>query len=80
MKGFTLERLREFADEGLFHCHKTGENDEETGDFIATENSSACAGMLIFNEKRNKPNQLMRIYERFGEYNRHKLNMKSEVR
>ncbi len=78
--GFSLRRLFELIGEGSFHCHKTGTYDEETGDFVATENSSHCAGALIFLEKRNKPNQMMRIAERIGLYNRRKLNMKATVR
>lgn len=79
-RGFTIARLRSLAGEGSFHCHKTGSQDEESGDFIPTENSQHCAGMLIFFEKRNSPNQMMRIAERIGMYDRTKLNMKAPVR
>ena len=78
--GFTLARLREFIGDGPFHCHKTGTQDEETSEFIATKDSSHCAGALIFLEKRKQQNQLMRIDERLGRYDRTKLNMKAKVR
>lgn len=78
--GFTIQRLKEFADSGLFSCHKTCEENEESGDYEANADSVVCAGMLIFNEKRNAPNQMMRISERFGDYDRTKLNMKASVR
>ena len=78
--GFTLKRLWELIGEGSFHCHNTGDQEKETGDYIATENSLHCAGALIFLEKRNKPNQMMRIAERLGIYDRTKLNMKAKVR
>lgn len=39
-----------------------------------------CAGALIFLEKRYRPNQLMRISERLGMYDRTKLDMKAKVR
>lgn len=78
---FPLRRLAEFA-LGSFPCHKTAvvsEDDEDSG-FQATPKSFACAGMLIFCEKREQPNQMMRISERLGLYDRRKLNMKSNVR
>lgn len=83
-RGFTMRRLYEMASEGQFHCHKTGdcvENEEEGGrEYVANENSVACAGALIFLEKRNQPSQMMRICERFGKYDRRKLDMKAKVR
>lgn len=82
-RAFTLRRLSEFAS-AAFHCHKTGiidEDDEDSsGDFVATANSSHCAGMLIFLEKRGRPNQMMRIGERLGMYDSRKLDMSANVR
>lgn len=75
---FTLKRLNEFA-MGAFPCHKsaiTNENDE----YEATSKSVHCAGALIFLEKRNKPNQMMRISERLGMYDYRKLDMTADVR
>jgi len=79
-KSYGLRRLMEFAS-GEFPCHKTAEIDEdaENPEFEAGPNSSQCAGALIFNEKRNQPNQMMRICERLGMYDRTKLNMKAKV-
>lgn len=79
-RGFTLRRLFLLIGEGTFHCHKTGTLDEENGDFVATENSHHCAGALIFLEKRNQPNQMMRIAERLGLYDASKLDTKAKVR
>lgn len=79
MKGFTLNRLKQHAS-GQFACHKTCDVDEETGTFEPNENSVHCAGALIFLEKRDAPNQMMRICKRLGMYDRTKLNMKAKVR
>jgi len=79
---FTMKRLQEFAS-SAFHCHKTGttqEDGEGSDEFVANENSSYCAGALIFCEKRNQPNQMMRIAERIGLYQRDKLDMNAKVR
>ena len=80
--GFGLERLREFAS-NEFGCHKTCDEVEgEDGgtEFVPNSQSLHCAGALIFLEKRNAPNQMMRICERIGMYDRTKLNMKARVR
>lgn len=56
-----------------FPCHKTttGEN--------GGRNEQHCAGALIFLEKENNPNQMMRIAERLGRYDHTKLNMNISV-
>jgi hypothetical protein len=77
-RGFPLRRLKEFAAEGQFPCHQTANGD--SGEYVATDKSVVCAGMLIFNEKRDTPNQMMRICERLGFYDRTKLNMEAKVR
>lgn len=80
--GFTMRRLKEFAS-GEFPCHKTArlsEDDIDGGGYEATEDSVHCAGALIFNEKRETPNQMMRICERLGFYDMRKLNMDAPVR
>lgn len=74
-----MDRLLEFA-QGAFHCHLTGETDEETSELVPTAESKHCAGALIFLEKRDRPNQMMRISERLGLYDRTKLNMDAPVR
>lgn len=53
-RGFTLQRLTEFALTD-FPCHKTCdlvEDDEGVGEYVANENSVACAGAMIFLAKR----------------------------
>lgn len=76
---FSISRLEEFAS-GAFHCHKTGTTDDDTGNFIPTEKSVACAGALIYLERRNRPNQMMRIAERLRLYDHSKLDMSAKVR
>lgn len=77
--GFTISRLNEFAS-GEFPCHKTAEVDEENGNFEAKAESVHCAGALIYNEKRSRPHQMMRIAERLGMYDHRKLNMNAKIR
>jgi hypothetical protein len=78
-RGFTLARLKDFA-RSEFPCHQTADSDNEDSEFRATERSVHCAGALIFNEKRETPNQMMRICERLGMYDASKLNMGANVR
>lgn len=56
-----------------FSCHKTdrGANKEET--------TQHCGGALIMLEKMGQPNQMMRIAERLGFYDRSKLDMNAPV-
>src|SRR5690242_1901804 len=75
--GFPMSRLREFAS-GEFPCHKSA--DGSSGEYLATTDSVHCAGALIFNEKRDRPHQMMRICERLGFYDMTKLNMSAPVR
>jgi hypothetical protein len=74
---YTDERLAEFAS-GVFPCHKTAKI--ENNEFQATKESQHCAGALIYNEKREQSNQMMRIAERLGLYDHSKLNMEASVR
>lgn len=78
--GFKMKRLKEHAS-GEFACHKARDVDEETGNFVERSNGKTphCAGALIFLEKRNQPNQMMRICERLGMYDASKLNMQAKV-
>ena len=57
---------------GEFPCHKTTKDNDE-GDLCETPKSKHCAGALIFAEKHDRPTQMMRICERFGDYDRTKL-------
>lgn len=81
-QSYGMRRLKEFA-AGAFPCHKTAElyedDDDGTSEFLPTATSLHCAGALIFNEKRQGPNQLMRIAERLGMYDHTKLDMTSPV-
>lgn len=81
-KSYGIERLSQFAS-GPFPCHKTAElkEDDDSGisEFHATRNSVACAGALIFLEKRNAPSQTMRIAERLGLYDHTLLDMATPV-
>jgi hypothetical protein len=72
-------RAREIAEQdGEFPCHETTEHDEE-GEYVDTGEEKACAGFLIFREKMDQPNQMMRITERLGMYDRTKLDMDAPV-
>lgn len=76
-KGFTLTRLQEFA-LSEFPCHKTAsleEDDEEHpnyNQYVANENSVACAGAMIFLAKKKDKYT-------YG-FDDSKLNMKAKVR
>lgn len=77
------ERQREIAlnllNDLTFTCHKTNTHCEESDDMIETRKSEHCAGALIALEKIDRPNQLMRISERLGMYDRRKLDMTVKV-
>lgn len=53
-----------------FICHKTLDH---------VKNNEHCAGALVFLEREDRPNQLMRVAERLGVYDRHKLDMTVEI-
>lgn len=73
--------------EGEFQCHKTikvGEaigpdGDDDWCEVIEDKTAQMCAGFLILLEKEQKPNQIMRIAERLGLYDRTKLRMDAPV-
>lgn len=54
-----------------FQCHKTLDYE--------AKKQQHCAGALIFLEREDRPNQLMRVAERFGVYDRHALDMDAEI-
>lgn len=60
-----------------FSCHKT--NEYLDGEVIETHITQHCAGALIFLEKNERPNQMMRWMERIGMYDRDKLDMEAPV-
>lgn len=70
-------RAREIADSLVRHqqpfpCHLTVSYDEE-GEARPSFDELHCAGAAIMLEAMNRPNQLMRIAERLGEYDPRKL-------
>jgi hypothetical protein len=79
----TAERVYEIGDacerrQETFACHKTVEYDDE-GEPVRTQKEQHCAGALIMLERLETPNQMMRIAERFGAYDRTKLRMDAPV-
>jgi hypothetical protein len=62
-----------------FHCHKTTEHDDESGEAVNSGKEIHCAGALILLEKMERPSQMMRIAERLGMYDRTKLDMAAPV-
>lgn len=54
-----------------FTCHKTLD--------LAKSEQQHCAGALIFLEREDNPNQMMRIAERLGLYDRRELNMTADI-
>jgi hypothetical protein len=48
-----------------FECHKTLN--------LSSNKKEHCGGALQYLERENRPNQMMRIAERFGGYDRHQL-------
>ncbi len=57
-------------DGGSFQCHKTIEIEIK---------DQHCAGALIFLEREQRPNQLMRIAERLGLYDYKALDMNATI-
>lgn len=69
-----------------FTCHKTVDYDliEEDDEgcethYLGGDKDQHCAGAMIFLEAQERPNQLMRIAERFGGYDYTKLDMDAPV-
>jgi hypothetical protein len=77
------DRAQEIADSleagASFHCHKTLEYSNDDGTATVSEYSKQCAGALILMEREDKPNQMMRIGERLGLYDRDQLDMDAPV-
>ena len=78
------ERMQDIIDALLsgktFTCHKTTVPDEhDEGAMRDGPNAQHCAGALIFLEHLEAPNQMMRIAERLGFYDRTKLDMNAPV-
>lgn len=64
--------------DATFACHETTEFDEE-GEHCSSSDEQHCAGALILLERMEQPNQMMRIAERIGMYDRTKLHMDAPV-
>ncbi len=81
--GRVVEITSSLLQDGSFPCHETTVDveDEETGEGrrIATADSLQCAGAMIILEKIEQPNQIMRIMERIGAYDRTKMDMDAPV-
>jgi hypothetical protein len=81
------ERAEEIADvlvrqQGHFQCHATvdySDPDDEGHGRADTRNAQHCAGALIMLERMGRPNQMMRIAERLGMYDRTRLDMAAPV-
>jgi len=78
----TPARAREICNviverQGTFACHET--IDYSKGEGVETKATQHCAGAMIMLEHMEKPNQMMRIMERFGDYDHRKLKMDSPV-
>lgn len=68
-EGRLEEIVKDIRSDMSFICHKTLDNKEK----------EHCGGALIFLEKENNPNQMMRIAERIGLYDRHKLHIDADI-
>lgn len=70
----TTERVDDICDSIMqssgnhtFPCHKTTVEDGE-GELVVAQESRHCAGAIIFMEKQEKSNNILRIMERLGVY------------
>lgn len=87
----TKTRIREIhatllQQQQTFACHNTvdysgdADSDEDGGsNGNVTDESQHCAGAMILLERLGRPNQMMRICERLGMYDRTKLKMDAPV-
>jgi len=66
------------AEDQTFACHKTTKFGDD-GEAMQHKGENHCAGALIMLEHMDKPNQMMRIAERCGFYDRTKLDMSAPV-
>lgn len=63
--------VQDIRNDMTFTCHKTLEK--------RSAEQQHCAGALVFLEREENPNQMMRMAERFGMYDYKKLNMAADV-
>lgn len=79
----TRRRAEEIGDgithgDKTFSCHKTNDYDRPDGE-VETPDTQHCAGAMIMLEHMGQPNQMMRIMERIGHYDRTALKMDAPV-
>lgn len=75
------------GEQATFSCHKTVDYDRDDEDepadedraYTPSESDQQCAGAMILLMKIGAPNQLMRIYARFGGLDLDKLDMQAPV-
>lgn len=65
------EIINAIRDDMTFTCHKTLD--------LPKQDQQHCGGAMIFLERENRPNQMMRIAERIGWYDRTKLDMDADI-
>lgn len=74
------EIAESLANGGIFPCHKTTiEDPDDEGALVAGPDSQFCAGALICMELQDAPNQVVRIAENLGSYDRDRLDMDAPV-
>lgn len=64
-KGRIEDIVEQSMDGYTFTCHKTLE--------LPKNDQQHCAGAMLYLERENRPNQMMRIAERLGMYDHRKL-------
>jgi hypothetical protein len=74
-RGWELRKA--ILNDATFACHETMVETEGGEDMTEGPNSQHCAGVLVILERMKKPNQMVRIAERLGMYDRRKLDMES---
>lgn len=70
-EGRLEEIIGDIRNDMTFTCHKTLE--------MPGSEQQHCGGAMIFLEKEENPNQMMRIAERIGMYDHQKLNMDADI-
>ena len=63
--------VKDIREDLSFTCHKTLE--------LPEMDQQHCAGAMIFLEREENPNQIMRIAERIGLYDYKKLDMNADI-
>lgn len=63
--------VNEISNGSTFTCHKTLDK--------KSSEQQHCAGAMIYLERDNNPNQMMRIAERIGCYNHKELDMEVDI-